>query len=381
MAIDKPIAGDATRKTLIDAVIDALSGHDSVLGGVRSLALPNGSFESDSDNDGIPDGWTFTAYQGGTLLLLGPSGTAHGIKAARITNPGGGGANGGGYLESDFIEASPRQYYQFDWELLCSVANAHTIVQVAFYNSSQSLLSSAIIHSDATNNPISVYTHQFGGALAPSGTRYLKVRFIGGFAGSAASVTTFDNTSIRAIFHEREDEFLAAGTYQIRVPDNTWVMKVELFGAGGNGGSSGSSDGGGGGGGGGYVLKYLQVVPGAVHQLIVGAGGAPGGATTLAGLSAGGGVGGAAGNPGPAPGGAGGVGSGGDINITGGTGSTGLQAGAGGDGGAGGARLGYGMGSPSTPGAGTAGPRSGGGGGARNAAGGAGGSGSARIAF
>jgi hypothetical protein len=67
-------------------------------------AIPNGSFEVDSDNNGYPDNWTWGGYNGGTLDLVTVDGGA-GSRSVKITHPGGNG-NGGGTLESDYLSCA-----------------------------------------------------------------------------------------------------------------------------------------------------------------------------------------------------------------------------------------------------------------------------------
>ena len=84
-AITKPSVGDPTKKTAFaDAVVDNLDYLNSQLtyttGGTRIL---NGSFEQDTDADGVPDGWAKTLFTGGSSTHdttdqdLGAAGRAH----------------------------------------------------------------------------------------------------------------------------------------------------------------------------------------------------------------------------------------------------------------------------------------------------------------
>lgn len=126
-------------------------------------------------------------------------------------------------------------------------------------------------------------------------------------------------TKISGVYRGRAI-FASPGTSNFTVPDGVYRVVAEVWGAGG-GGSGGS---GGSGAGGGYARKSIEVGPGQVISVTVGAGGAgavnptasgAGGSSSFgAYCSATGGAGVAAGSSAPT---AGGVGSGGDLNLQG----------------------------------------------------------------
>ncbi len=132
------------------------------------------------------------------------------------------------------------------------------------------------------------------------------------------------------------------------VPSGVFKIKVTVTGGGGGGGGSGTANmGAGGGGGGGTAIKWLDVLPGAVYAVVVGAGGAGGAAGNNPGSDGGnssfnvtvvGGYGSGASAIGAslsARAGDGGAASGGDLNRGGSSGTSGGLAGvAGGPGGA-----------------------------------------------
>jgi len=66
--------------------------------------IPNGSLETDSVSDGVPDDWERGLYPGGEGGYDSGE-TAHGARSYRFVHPGGRG-NGGGYLESGFFPAN-----------------------------------------------------------------------------------------------------------------------------------------------------------------------------------------------------------------------------------------------------------------------------------
>ena len=135
--ITKPAVGDPTKKqAFADVVVDDLTylyNQFLSLVGSREIIV-NGSFESDADADGYPDGWTRTLYTGGSftfdLSTSAADGKAiHGKRSVKFTSPGGVG-NGGGYLEStDFFEISENRTYVLSWQHKSSVAGIHNLVE------------------------------------------------------------------------------------------------------------------------------------------------------------------------------------------------------------------------------------------------------------
>ncbi len=178
-------------------------------------------------------------------------------------------------------------------------------------------------------------------------------------------------------------QFAASGNFV--VPHGVSLVKVRAHGAGGGGGGNTGQGGGGGGGGGGYAEGVLQVTPGQIIAISVGAGGAggsngsgsaagnnghDGGASNFGGaLGAAGGHGGAGSlTGGQGDSGTGGSGFGAAVTMTGGSGNAGFGAGPngfGGHGASGAAGGGGGAASSGLPSNG-AGPGGGGGGGGGN---------------
>ena len=67
----------------------------SLIGG--PVEVPNGSFEIDTDADGVPDNWTLNLYAGGSAAFDTTT-PAHGANAYKFTRASGA-SNGRGYLE------------------------------------------------------------------------------------------------------------------------------------------------------------------------------------------------------------------------------------------------------------------------------------------
>ena len=355
--ISKPLVGTATKKSLIDAVIDDLNDLNSRIVPGDTQGITNGSFELDIDADGVPDGWAKTLYTGGSGTLTGnalaDTVCQHGARAYKFTSPGGSG-NGGGYLQTaGFIEVSCLRTYRLWWYMQCTVATLAVKVEVDVYQGNQSTLIGTVTpFSQASNNPTAWTNMMAFLTLDPatySAARYMKLRFIGCHTSSTtAGSTYFDGLRMETLTFTRSTEFEGSGTaataYSWVCPTGVQPVRVTCIGGGGGGGSelaSGNSTGAGGGGSGSLAQSIIAVVPGTAYALSVGGGGAAGGvgaagsaggnstwATT--GVVANGGSGGAAGSTGT--GGAGGTVGTGAFTVVGLVGGAGVASAAGGDG-------------------------------------------------
>ena len=148
--------------------------------------LKNGSFEVNNDGDTVPDGWTFSTLTGGSGAIV-TTPNAHGLNAFSMVHPGGSG-NGGGILESDYCACSEYVQEVISF-IIWDTASAHNYVQVLFYDSSQSYLSSTNIY-DSTTTAATPTLESFI-FTPPSTARFLKVRLIGGFTDTDSAGTTY----------------------------------------------------------------------------------------------------------------------------------------------------------------------------------------------
>ena len=397
-SITKPSVGDPTKKTAFaDAVVDDLTflynQFLSVVGN-REIVI-NGSFESDSDADGYPDGWTRTLYSGGSFTWDQSTSAAdgkayHGKRAAKFTSPGGGG-NGGGYIVSEsYFEVTEGRPYKIQFATKSSVADVHNSATITWYDSTQASISTTTFHDDASTNPTSWETYEYQ-VLPPANSRYAKLGFYGCMNDdSTAGSTWFDDIRVFGFVppFERRLVFQTAGTYKWKCPSGvSWAAIVVVGGGGGGGaGQAGAADAGGGGGAGGTSYDIQALTAGTSYTFAVGAAGgggsvgnngSDGGSSTFVGtatLLGAGGTGGVKGSSG-GTGGGGGTASGGRVNTSGATGAS-RASNVGGDGGEAPPFGGYGIGGTATN-AGSAAPIfGGGGGGGGGGAGTAGGSGS-----
>lgn len=158
----------------------------------RSIVL-NYSFEDDDDGDGEPDNWTVTLYTNGTQTLdTSAGGQIHGAKALKFTSTG----TGGGYAESDLFLVHEAEGVTALWAMKSSDAAVRNLVELVWYDRSQSVLSTSSIYDDSTTNPTS-WTDKTGSATAPSDARFAKLRLTGCHSSDATVGSTwFDDVRI-----------------------------------------------------------------------------------------------------------------------------------------------------------------------------------------
>lgn len=340
--ITKPAVGDPTKQQsfaarVVDNLIYLYNSFLSLVGSRETVI--NGSFESDADGDGFPDGWTLTKYTGGTFshetsTAAADDKSVHGKRSIKFTSPGGGG-NGGGYVTStDFFEISEQRPYFLSWWHKSSVAGIHNVVAIQFYDSTQTSISTKTLY-DSAANPV-VWQVQHGNFAPPDAARYAKIILTGAKDdNTTAGSAWFDHVQIGSLNFQKSVDFIRAGTFKWTAPSNVSTVEATVIGGGGGGGGE-QGNGGGGGGAGGTAKVIVTVTPGSTYDLVVGAAGAAGlgatptdggaggnstmvvGATTYTGAGGTGGLRSTAGGTG----GAGGAGTNGDQNTTGGTGGT-----------------------------------------------------------
>lgn len=184
------------KQSLWQKVKDDLDHLYSQLGSAAAgSGVPNGSFEIDSDADGVPDQWTKNLYPGGTGAIE-MTDIAHGAKAYKFTHPGGSG-NGGGYLDSDYIEVDELKKYSVAFMIKCSVAGMRNRVIVRCFDKAKADLSNDQTIYDSTSNPTS-WTFKVGVVTIPANCRYVKIRIEGGYTDTdVAGDIYYDNIVFR----------------------------------------------------------------------------------------------------------------------------------------------------------------------------------------
>lgn len=162
----------------------------------RSLVL-NYSFENDDDGDGVPDNWTVTLYTNGTQTLdTSAGGQIHGAKALKFTSTG----TGGGYAESDIFLAHEGEAVNAIWAMKSSDPGVRNLVELVWYDRSQSVLSTSSIYDDSATNP-TIFTDKNGTATAPANARFAKLRLTGCHSSDATVGSTwFDDVRVNTFF-------------------------------------------------------------------------------------------------------------------------------------------------------------------------------------
>jgi len=181
-------------QSLFQYIKDNFDTLYSFVVGSTASDIPNGSFEIDSDTDGIPDNWTQNLLPGGTAELDASAQSSAG-KSLKFTHPGGA-SNGGGYYDSGYAPCSPLRHVVLGWSLKSSIAAIHNAVDLRWYDKDHVYISTTNIYDEAAASP-SAFTAMTGWALPPSTARYFKVRVTGGAVDvSNAGSTWFDDVYI-----------------------------------------------------------------------------------------------------------------------------------------------------------------------------------------
>jgi len=208
IAAGKPVCGPTGFGTKTKDNFDYLYG---VVGSLSLNQVLNGSFEVDSDADGDPDNWTKNLYTGGTGTLYTTS-PAHGAKSWSFVHPGGA-SNGGGYLDSDYIEVAELRAQLVCFTLWATAAGMKNMVQVRYFDKAKSELGAGspatIFTSVANPATATIYEAPFT-PLAT--TRYIKIRLIGGYTDTdVAGTIYFDNVRLVELQHYNAGDIVIAG--------------------------------------------------------------------------------------------------------------------------------------------------------------------------
>lgn len=164
----------------------------SAVGSLEQLPV-NGSFEIDADSSGIPDNWTQGLYTGGSAAYDTTT-PFHGAKAYKFTRPATAG-NGGGYLETGYLEISEYLSATIEWAMK-GEATVKNKVTVRYFDADKVDLSADEDIYTSTANP-TAWTKFLRFTIPPATARYMKVRFIGGYTDTAvAGDTYFDDVRI-----------------------------------------------------------------------------------------------------------------------------------------------------------------------------------------
>jgi len=153
--------------------------------------LANGSFETDTDGNSVPDGWTLTGYSGGTNEM-DSSDKSHASYSMSFTSIG----NGGGFIVSDeFMPCSPERPVNVSFHLK-STADVRNLVEVIWYTAGGTEISDTDIYDNSTTNPTGWEIRSK--TVTPPATAYqMKIRIYGCHSSDATAGTArFDNVIV-----------------------------------------------------------------------------------------------------------------------------------------------------------------------------------------
>jgi len=251
--------------------------------------LINGSFETDSDADGQPDGWEFDANggtPGGATGAISTSTVGHGAKSYAIN----GAANTSGSLAMLDMQPCKGNNSPTDtdgelmllsfWQRTSDALNDDTI-QVSWYDASTppALISSSTIWAWDTTAAANTWKRMFAAMVPASGARFFKLTIIGNTTGGGIGTSYYDGLAVETVTFKRRCNFIYTGSaatasYAWKCPDGVTWVKILAVGGGGGGATTAGTNGGGGGGAGGTVVACVPVIPSTRYRIAVGAGGA-----------------------------------------------------------------------------------------------------------
>jgi len=164
------------------------SGEGSAVITGNYNSVKNGSFETDDTTSGEPDDWTIVDYTGGSHSLDSTD-QFHGLKSLKFVSTG----NGGGYATSDYFEVEEAKANNIDWNMKSSVADVRNVVDMLWYTSAKTLISTTNLYDDSTTN-VTSWSAKSSQATPPSTARYAQIRIYGCHSSDSTSGTTwYDN--------------------------------------------------------------------------------------------------------------------------------------------------------------------------------------------
>lgn len=172
--------------------VDAVTGSEAS-GGVLPI---NGSFETDTDADNVPDNWTIAALSGGTIAIDATS-SVHGSNSLKFTSVG---AGGGSASTDDYYEVEAGKDVSVRFSIISANVDTLNKVEVYWYDSSKVYLSSTAVYNEGAANPTS-WTRKYTNATAPASAKFARIILTGVDAGSTThSTTSFDNIELDTKF-------------------------------------------------------------------------------------------------------------------------------------------------------------------------------------
>lgn len=149
--------------------------------GFEVAGFENGSFEADTDGDGIPDGWART-LSGGMTGIIDPATAGAGTYSYKFLSTL---AGDEGYLESDsFLPVTSGMVWRIGWSVKASSVLMLAEVRVLWYDENNNLISTDTIFSSADNSTLEFMGH-FYNASPPPNSASGKIRLYGKVSADA----------------------------------------------------------------------------------------------------------------------------------------------------------------------------------------------------
>lgn len=156
---------------------------------VTLTAPVNGSFETDTNADGIPDDWNISTYIGGSVLTDVTS-SSHGVTSLKFSSVG---AGAGVASTSSYYEVEAGRPLSVAFSMISANANTENKVEVYWSNGAKTFISATTIYHNTTTNPTTWTRYSFN-ATAPSTAKYAQIVLSGVMPASTVhSTTNFDD--------------------------------------------------------------------------------------------------------------------------------------------------------------------------------------------
>lgn len=176
-------------------------GVNSALVPVGPNALRNGSFESGTD------GWTLTAYTGGTVAQNAADMDGNfslGITSTVLAN------GGGTALSNEYVACSGGRALDVSGMLYASAAGVSARLEVVWYDAAKALISATNVY-DIASAPVAAAVVRKVVDI-PATARFYKIRCTGGVPATGTSVGTVYFDGILVSFYSQRDQRYSVAT-------------------------------------------------------------------------------------------------------------------------------------------------------------------------
>jgi len=228
----------AVKKPVTNALMTKIKDNFAYFYGKTQSGIPpaNGSFEIDSDSDGLPDNWSTSLYAGGSRGLY-TTDPVHGGQALYFTHPGGAG-NGGGFAESDYFEVSELITSYLAFTLWATAAGMKVMAGIRQFDKDKVAVSGyeyTYLYT-STSNPTS-QTAKFLQFTPAATACYCKVVLVGGYTDTdVAGTVYFDDVFVLPAVVGEMIEEATAGDYaelflsedQTQTGETSYTKTVEV---------------------------------------------------------------------------------------------------------------------------------------------------------